>query len=322
MSSARLKAAQSSVQASWFPECSVCLTEARTTRFDCGHLVCCDACAATLQSRADSCPVCRSPISSLVYKDLPPVPGRQPTFESVDVALARLVKSLKDSNTVAQQEAAFALCLKAQEEGRGFERLLDTAGVSHALISLVVEGSEAARACAIVTLGLVAPISTDLLIEEGAVAALMGAMATGAVAEYAALAVSSFAEFDGEGTARAIRSTEGGYAPLVALLLRDDLDAAACEAACAALTNLVEIDGAHGAVAACAPLVDRLRSLQGRDEADLAQAAAALLSNVETALLPRATIDHQNHAPAAPISNSMVVQRDRREESTNCCVLV
>ena len=62
----------------------------------------------------------------------------------------------------------------------------------------------------------------------------------------------------------AILSTECGYAPLTALVANEDVDASTCEAACGALANLTEINAAHGAVAACQPLLERLRSLQRR----------------------------------------------------------
>ena len=288
MSGKRLLEAQGSVQASWFPECSVCLSKARTIRFDCGHLVCCDTCAAQLTETQGGCPICRSAIGTVVFNEIPPVPGRQPTFESVDVALNRLVKALRDdASPEAQQEAAFALCIRAQEEGRGFEGIIER-GVLPPLVALLRDGTDAAKACCAVTLGLIAPVASEELTEAGVVVALLGALEHPPVAEYAALALSNLAECAGDSTAAAILSTPHGYAPLVALVMNEDTDDTVCEAACGALTNLTDPNAEHGAVAACVPLVGRLRALKakrdGGGENDLAQAATALLANIEAIL--------------------------------------
>lgn len=280
----RLLAAQARLQRSWFPSCSLCLSEPRTARFDCGHLVCCDSCARLLQDKRQGCPICRAPIGTTTFAELLPVLGRQPTFESVDVALSRLLKTLDDSDLAVQQEALFALCMRAQEVNCGLEKLIEL-GVLAPLVALVAEGrSDASKACAVVTLASIAPVASSELIAAGAVPAVLGSLEAPAVAGFAALALGSLAENDGDATAAAILSTEHGYAPLTALVANEDVDASVCEAACGALATLTDIDAAHAAVAACQPLLERLRSLQmrkGGDDGALAQAATALLANVE-----------------------------------------
>lgn len=215
----RLVAAHGKAAAAWFPDCSVCLTAARTARFDCGHLSTCDTCAEALGQSNGGCPICRQPIGRSLYSEVPPVPGRQPTFESVQVALQRLVKTLESTDSMAQQEAAFALCMRAQEDGNlaSFTRLVE-AGVMEPLIGLLADSTaDAAKACASVTLGLVAPIAFDQVLACGGVPALLRALRRPPVAEYAALALSTLAEQDAPATAAAITATADGYAPLVAL---------------------------------------------------------------------------------------------------------
>ena len=44
--------------------CVLCMSTPPTVRFACGHMTCCDACAASLSSTHRSCPLCRAPIDS------------------------------------------------------------------------------------------------------------------------------------------------------------------------------------------------------------------------------------------------------------------
>ena len=287
MSAKRLHAAGGSIKASYFPDCSICLTQPRALRFDCGHLVCCEACANTLQVAGGGCPICRAQISMTLYSELPPVPGRQPTYENIDVAISRLLKALNSGESQeAQQEAAFALCLRAQEEGQGFERLID-AGVLGPLVALVSNGTEscreASRACAALTLGLIAPTAVGALVDSGAVQALLHALSAPSVAEYAALSLGNMALYDSHKTAGAIRATDGGFKPLLALVLDEGVKAATCEAAVGALTNLTEMDAVHGVVDACSSseLRTRLKELERGDSELLAATASALLANLE-----------------------------------------
>lgn len=310
-SNERLARAQVVLTKAFFPDCMICMSASRTTRFDCGHLVSCDECSSKLADKGRGCPVCRAPISITVFTELPPVPGRQPTFESVDVALQRLIWALTGDDLMAQQEAAFGLCVRAQEqESQGFERLIQ-AGVLKPLISVLAAGSNAAKSCAALTMGLLAPVASAEILAAGSVAALLGSLSASAESngEYAALALSNLAEQDRDGTAAAILA-EGGCEPLVAVLIRDDLDVAVLEASAGALVNLTSlrvssIDGGssewRAAVAqALEPSMSRLRSLAGGNSANPAQtvesraeltsAAATLLGNVERLLVQEAPV--------------------------------
>jgi hypothetical protein len=260
-----------------------------------------------------------------VYSELPPVPGRQPTYESVDVALNRLIKTLGEGDASAQQEAAFGLCLRSQEEGSGFERLID-AGVLGPLVSLVTDGAtDAAKACACVTLGLIAAVYATELLQAGLVPALLDALRSSpaTVGQYAALALSNLAEEDRAHTAAALLATPPNLqlAPLVEPLARDDLDAAVLEACAGALVNLCDPtntlrgSGAAGAGAASGvsshafpvakavePLMGRLQLLaagggrvlertptENEARQELIDSATALVANVQLILAAQAT---------------------------------
>ena len=284
-----------------------------------------------------ACPICRvKPIGRSLYSELPPVPGRQPTFESVEVALNRLVKALATpDNEMEQQEAAFALCTRAQEED-GFEELI-AAGVLGPLMSIITAHSDssssvpvAACSCACVTLGLIAPQSSEQVIAAGGVPVLLSALKHASMAEYAALALSGLAENNASATAAAIAATDGGYAPLVALLDDGAVAVEAVDAACGALANLVHIDGAHGAAAAVEPAMARLRVLAAATDGgggdELQQTAASLLSNVEMALLRlRSGSKAEAQAPAAtaPVATAPVHRRVPRHglKANNCVVM-
>lgn len=314
MSHGRLIAAHGKAAAAWFPDCSICLAEPRTTRFDCGHLCTCDTCAEALEVSNGGCPICRQPIGRWLYSEVPPVPGRQPTYETVEVALQRLVETLDSADSKAQEEAAFALCLRAQEAGNGnleaFSQLVD-AGVIEPLVGLLAESTaDAAKACASVTLGLVARIACHQILACGGVPALLRALRRPPVAEYAALALSSLAEQDAPATAAAITSTADGYAPLVALLAHD-VDAATCEAACGALANLCQVAGAHGAATAARPALPLLAELMAHsDDEGLKLAAAALHANVE--MIPRDQhMDQQERGSAASAPGDFAALQER-----------
>lgn len=47
------------------PTCAICVENQRDVIFNCGHLVCCNICATTLQNSGSYiCPSCRRPITS------------------------------------------------------------------------------------------------------------------------------------------------------------------------------------------------------------------------------------------------------------------
>ena len=102
---------------------------------------------------------------------------------------------------------------------------LIAAGVLGPLMNIITAHSDssssvpvAACSCACVTLGLIAPQSSEQVIAAGGVPVLLSALKHASMAEYAALALSGLAENNASATAAAIAATDGGYAPLVALL--------------------------------------------------------------------------------------------------------
>ena len=271
----KLRRQASRVQSFWFPDCMVCMCEARTARFNCGHLVCCTDCANELVANNSGCPICRTkPICLDAYANLPPVPGRQLTYEGVEVAVQRLIKNLEDGTPSTQQEAAFGLCLRAQEEGRDFHRLVD-AGVLPPLVALVDSGTDAAASCASVTLGLIASEQrefTNKMIAAGAVPALLKALkreaaevhealkrersptrsnghlvpqATDEMHECAALALCGMIDVDPNATAAAMLSTDDGLQPLLSIVCNRNASAAALDAVCGVFSTLTENSGAE-----------------------------------------------------------------------------
>ena len=54
-------------------ECVICMTNERNTCvLPCRHICCCAECANTLRLQTDRCPVCREPITELVYLTVNP----------------------------------------------------------------------------------------------------------------------------------------------------------------------------------------------------------------------------------------------------------
>ena len=54
-------------------ECVVCMTNKRDTCvLPCRHVCCCADCANTLRLQSDKCPVCRKPMTELVYLSVNP----------------------------------------------------------------------------------------------------------------------------------------------------------------------------------------------------------------------------------------------------------
>ena len=54
-------------------ECVICMTNPRDTCvLPCRHVCCCAECANTLRLQSDKCPVCRKPITELVYLTVNP----------------------------------------------------------------------------------------------------------------------------------------------------------------------------------------------------------------------------------------------------------
>lgn len=54
-------------------ECTVCMTNPRDTCvMPCRHVCCCADCANTLRLQSDKCPVCRKPMTDLVYLSINP----------------------------------------------------------------------------------------------------------------------------------------------------------------------------------------------------------------------------------------------------------
>ena len=283
--------------------------------------------------------MCRALISTTLYAEVPPVPGRQPTYESVEVALRRFTTSLAADDPRAQQEvlqplsvtlistlrcllqppvqAAFSVCVRVQEEGQGFERLIE-AGILKPLCDLVTDGNDAAAACAAVTLGLIAPVAASEVITAGGVEVLLRALhnrSSGkhaseeqyAVAEYAALALGGLAERDPAATTCAILSCPGdlGFRPLIELLMLDGVAAGLLEAVCGTLVNITNDGSPAAAAEAIAPAIGRLRMLAGSrdrggdrdgdwEDGDLSQLASALVTNVEKQLPP----SHQSINPS------------------------
>ncbi len=241
-----LQRAASKTEASWSAECIICMSESRSLRFNCGHLVACEACARKLESMGGKCPVCKErPISCSLFADLPPLPGRQPTYESAAAAFARIATALSSGTASMQEEAAFALLQKVANCNE-VQQLVDR-GIIAPLVALVTKGTDKAAECAIVTLGMMAPVSAVGVIEAGAVGALFEVLArplpsgndAKANREHAALAISGLAEAQSVKTCAAALEG-GGFASLVAMLC----EAASCreddalEAAIGALANL------------------------------------------------------------------------------------
>lgn len=69
-------------------DCVVCMVEARSVRFGCGHLVCCTGCADHLRAQQMSCPNCRAPIASASA-----AASAEPTFIGVGQPLSAVIEA-------------------------------------------------------------------------------------------------------------------------------------------------------------------------------------------------------------------------------------
>jgi len=251
-----------------------------------------------------------------VYSELPPVLGRQPTFESADVALQRLIQALDGDDPTAQEEAACSLCARAQEgEGRGFERLI-AAGLLPPLIALLETGSDVGKLCSVLTLGLIAPVAAAQTCDSGGVRALLSVLHVPRVGEYAALALATLAEQDGTATGADIVAA-GGFQALVEALSCDDVPVA--DACAGVLINILVNQGAEATAVAEAvlPVMEHLHALAGRAQSgtdeqtqELAQTAASLIRAVQAGL----GLDDAPVPPAQPqpLATPMKTQKKRR----------
>ena len=225
----RLLQARSQLEAAWYPDCMVCMSDKRSARFNCGHLTCCAACS----ERIRTCPVCRTPVGTGIFDGLPPLPGRQPTFESAEVALQRLLHTLSGTDEAAKEEASLAVCQRAADDSAAtFVR----AGVVPPLVALLHSPERNyGRTAAVITVGLLGPAGSADVLAAGAVPALLslltnevaitrewvidGTSASGGMSEmgadgdaieYAALALTTLAEVDGTITISCIAECPGG----------------------------------------------------------------------------------------------------------------
>eukprot|EP00966_Prymnesium_polylepis_P244248 5648555-Prymnesium_polylepis.1 len=214
-----LQRAAARIEQSWAADCIICMSETRALRFDCGHLVCCDECARRLESAKSECPICKvQPISCTLFSDLPVPAGRQPTYDSPKAAFARVAEALRAGTAAMQEEAALALLQKvsSQEEDSDLATLAGSGVVQPLVTLLLADGSERARECAVVTLGMLATAACDEIQEAGGVVALMMLVSPPSdspVHEHAALALSGLAEADSVGVSTAVISA-GGFGGL------------------------------------------------------------------------------------------------------------
>lgn len=63
--------------------CMVCMTQTRSTRFECGHSSCCADCAQLVISSSHSCPLCRARVQVIT-----PCNAREPTFVNLNASHA------------------------------------------------------------------------------------------------------------------------------------------------------------------------------------------------------------------------------------------
>lgn len=283
------------LESAWYPDCMICLTAKRHTRFDCGHLVACKACTEQLVSSAQTCPVCRQPISRTVFDGMIPLPGRQPTFESKEIGLQRLVTTLAGDDAAACEEAEMVVCQRALEETA---HVFVDAGVIPPLVRLLTtQRPSLGRQAACCALGILAASGAHAeVLAAGGVSALLNLLGSESAKgtpslEYAALALGALTEHGGPATAAAVHeSTEhgGGLRPLIELASGATVDGgeAALVAVLVALADLAAVDTSMGReVAAMASaeqqLAKRLGELEGSGDAELASAAAALRATIQ-----------------------------------------
>ena len=269
------------------------MVERRSVRFDCGHLVCCNSCADSLQNRRLPCPVCRVAIGRKVFEELPPVPGRQPTFESEEIALQRLLYTLMANDEAAKEEAAFAVCQRAMNDNA---QAFVNAGVIPPLVALLAEGAKGGakgREAAAVTLGILGADATPQVLDAGGAGALLAICslrygAEASLVELAALALYSLVENDAAATAAAIRSLAtgagtglvAGLETLIAVLRADASSTGAKTAAAGTLAELAALDEAtrESVAGSVLPVADQLRALRRScGDAELAEMVGALL---------------------------------------------
>ena len=94
--------------------------------------------------RAHRCPSTSTCVEPFRAAARGPV-GRQDLEPSVEAHVEHaLVHALQGDDATDQNEAALAMCVRAQEEGMGFGKLVE-AGVLRPLVSLVSTADEAAR---------------------------------------------------------------------------------------------------------------------------------------------------------------------------------
>jgi len=218
---------------------------------------------------------------------IPPVCGRQPTFESKSGAIGRLIALLKlPAGERRRAEAAFAACEFSMAEQAP---ALVEAGAIGALLSVLADGTAQECEFCSVTLGLVGMARARELIAAGGVEALFGLLAreetTDAAREYAALAVASLAEADRRATIGAARRHERGLEPLVRCVLAPG-STSSREAAAGALVNLAEDARSGGGgcpvAAALAPHLAELRTIrESTGPCELRETMDMLVSAVE-----------------------------------------
>ena len=279
--------AHSRLKDAWYPDCMICLVEQRQVRFDCGHLVACKVCTDRLLGQRGSCPVCRQPIGRTIFDGMPPLPGRQPTFEGKEIGLQRLVTTLAGDDAAAREEAAFLVCERAVEERAS--AFVD-AGVIPPLVRLLaLQGASLGRQAACCTIGILASSGADaVVLHAGGVPALLMLLGSESARgtpsyEYALLALAALVEHAGATTVAAIRSSPqecGGLQPLVdaAAGIGGATDAAACALSVLADLALVDARMREDVAKACMPLAPRLHQLRESGVVELQHAAAALES--------------------------------------------
>jgi RNA polymerase subunit RPABC4/transcription elongation factor Spt4 len=338
--------ARDRLEAAWYPDCMICLSEKRHTRFDCGHLVACKECAEALLGQRSTCPVCRRPIGMTVFDGMMPVVGRQPTFESKEIGLQRLVAALTGVDAAACEEAEMVVCQKAVEETA---QVFVDAGVIPPLVQLLgTQGASLGRQAACCALGILAASGAHQeVIDAGGVPALLqllaseGAKGTPSL-EYAALALGALTEHSGSATAAAVRSSAehrndegGGLAPLVKLVLTTDTAAArvdgeagsAMAAVCAALVCLSDLAAVNAvtraevlAAATQGQFRTRLRQLECSGDEETVAAAATLREMMAPKEEEARPGDHGARPEAEEQKRKVVPRHTAKPPHKNCVV--